>query len=240
LHFGGAEVLARRFALGLQSEFRPVFACLDDLGAIGKQLHDEGIPVHVIGRRPGFDFRCAWRLSRWFRSQKVDVIHAHQYAPFFYGSLARFAAGGIPVLFTEHGRDYPDYRRWKRVLANRFLFRRPDQVVAVGQQVRQALINNEGLSPHRIDVIYNGVDKGPFQDSDVRRARVRAELGYSDSDFVVIQVARLNRLKDHATAIKAVSQLRNSGRNIRLLLVGDEDQRTSLPILSGPLVSRSK
>jgi glycosyltransferase involved in cell wall biosynthesis len=239
LHYGGAELLARRFAVGLQSEFRPVFACLDALGPLGEEVREAGVPVCVLRRRPGFDLRCAWRLSRWLRRQKVDLVHAHQYAPFFYSSLARWTARGIPVLFTEHGRDFPDFRRWKRVLANRFLLRRNDHVVAVGQHVRQALIDNEGLPPDRIDVIYNGVDPKPFELPPSERNAMRTKLGYSDKDFVIIQVARLNRLKDHATAIRAVAQLIESHRNARLLLVGDGEEREALEALVDSLGLRA-
>jgi glycosyltransferase involved in cell wall biosynthesis len=142
-------------------------------------------------------------------------------------------------LFTEHGRDYPDYRRWKRVLSNRFLLHRDDHVVAVGRHVRQALIDNEGLPAERIEVIYNGVSQAPFERSPADRALVRSELGYSDGDLLIIQVARLNRLKDHATAIRSIARLRNSHSNVRLLLVGDGEERAALEALVNELDMRA-
>jgi sugar transferase (PEP-CTERM/EpsH1 system associated) len=228
LHYGGAEVLARRFAEGLRSEFRPVFACLDDLGPLGERLRGHGVPVCVLDRRPGFDVRCVWRLARWLREQHVDLVHAHQYAPFFYSSLARWTAGRIPVLFTEHGRDYPDHRRWKRVMANRVLLRRHDHVVAVGQDVRRALIDYEGLPQDRIEVIYNGVSAQPFASD---RAATRFALGYTDEHLIIIQVARLNRLKDHPTAIRAIADLAKCHPHVRLLLVGDGEEREPIEAL---------
>jgi glycosyltransferase involved in cell wall biosynthesis len=231
LHYGGAELLARRFAQESQSEFRPVFACLDDYGPLGEQMRQEGVPICVLDRRSGFDPRCVWRLGRWLRQERVELIQAHQYAPFFYSSLARWTARGIPVLFTEHGRDHPDYRRWKRVLANRILLGRSDQVVAVGEHVRQALIANEGLPPERVEVIYNGVDRGLFERPASEDAAVRAELGFAAEDSLIVQVARLHRLKDHATAIRAVARLRETRPNAHLLLIGDGEDRDSLTAL---------
>jgi glycosyltransferase involved in cell wall biosynthesis len=228
LEIGGAEMLARRFAVSLQSEFRPVFACLDSLGTLGMQLRAAGIPVCVLERRAGLDVRCAVRLERWLREERVDLVHAHQYTPFFYSSIARVMARRIPVLFTEHGRHHPDARHWKRVLANRFLLRPGDHVVAVGEHVRNALISNEGFPPKRVEVIYNGVDAGTFQDRYADRFAVRAELGYTKDQSIIIQVARLNRLKDHRTAIRAISELSGSHSNARLLLVGDGEERRSL------------
>jgi glycosyltransferase involved in cell wall biosynthesis len=228
LQFGGAEVLARQFALGMQSEFRPVFACLDELGPIGRQLQEDGVPVHVLERRPGIDPHCLLQLRSWFRDNRVSLIHAHQYTPFFYASLARLVSRQIPVLFTEHGRHYPDVRRRRRVWANRLLLRSRDRIVAVGQHVRNALIDNEGLPPQRIEVIYNGVDAAAFDMPRVARREVRGELGYTDQDSLVVQVARLNPLKDHGTAIRAMSIIAKSFPNAHLLLVGDGEERRSL------------
>src|SRR5580704_2102906 len=84
LHVGGAEVLAARLARRLRDRCRFVFACLEERGTLGEELQQEGFPVEVLGRQPGLDLRCAWRLGRWLRRQRVDVLHAHQYTPFFY------------------------------------------------------------------------------------------------------------------------------------------------------------
>src|SRR5438067_9821303 len=139
LWVGGAEVLAARLARQLGDRFRFVFVCLDELGTLGQELRAEGFPVEVLQRRAGLDWRCSLRLARFLRRERVDLVHAHQYTPFFYSLMARFLYRRPAVLFTEHGRHYPDYPRRKRMLANRFLLQRRDRVVGVGEAVRQAL-----------------------------------------------------------------------------------------------------
>jgi hypothetical protein len=84
LTIGGAEVLAAELARRLADRYRFVFACLDDLGLLGEQLRREGFLVEVLGRKSGFDVRCVRRLAEFARAQHVDLIHAHQYTPFFY------------------------------------------------------------------------------------------------------------------------------------------------------------
>src|SRR5947209_3520073 len=124
LQVGGAEMLAARLARRLRGRCRFVFACLDGLGTLGEQLRGEGFPVEVVGRRSGLDYRCALRLAKVFRRESVDLVHAHQYTPFFYTLLARLLCRRPPVLFTEHGRHYPDYPRPKRMVVNRLLLER--------------------------------------------------------------------------------------------------------------------
>ena len=235
LHVGGGEVLARAFALENKDEFRPVFAVLDDLGGLGRELRDAGHTVKVIGRRAGFDLLCALRLGRFFREQRVSLIHAHQYGPLCYSALARLPSARLPILFTEHGRDFPDYRRWKRVLANRLLLGRRDRFVAVGRFVRQALIEYEGLPADRVEVIYNGSDLSAYDPRRPLRAAVRAELGLDSSALVVMQVARLNRLKDHPTAICAMELLRATTPGATLVIVGDGEERPALERLINAL-----
>lgn len=67
LQVGGAEVLAARIARRLRERFRFVFACLEERGTLGEELLREGFPVEVLGRRPGLDLRCAWRLGHLLR-----------------------------------------------------------------------------------------------------------------------------------------------------------------------------
>jgi len=228
LHVGGAEILAAEYARRSRPEFRVVFACLDDLGQLGAKLRDEGFTVEVLGRRPGFDLRCARRLAKFLNEHDVDLVHAHQYGPFVYSSLSRLFRFGTRVLFLEHGRDYPDYPRPKRKWANRVLLRRNDRVVAVGECVRQALVDNEGLRASRIEVVYNGVDLRRYDPGRSARAAVRAELGVAPDQTLIMQVARLNRLKDHGTALRALKRLIARHPQAKLVLVGDGEERPAI------------
>lgn len=227
LNVGGAEILASQYAERSADVARTIFVCLEELGDLGQRLRDRGAEIQVFSRRPGFDYQLTRDLGEFFRSRGVDIIHAQQYTPFFYAALSRLPRGGPPILFTEHGRTFPDFRRPKRVLANRFLLRAQDRVVAVGNQVKQSLVANEGIAANRIEVIYNGIDVEAFQrDVEVRTA-TRRELGIVDSDIAVMQVARLNHLKDHLTAVRAWQRLKPH-RSIRLFFIGDGEEREAI------------
>lgn len=235
LQVGGAEVLAARLAWQLRDRYRFLFICLDELGTLGEELRGEGFSVSVLDRRPGLDWRCLRRLNEIICRERVDLVHAHQYAPFFYSASSRLLGSRPPVLFSEHGRAHPDYPRWKRILANRALLHKRDRVVAVGEAVRQALIRNEGIAPGRVEVIYNGI---PLERFDLRlsaseRAAVRTEIGLNSDDLVLIQVARLDYLKDHATAIRTLERLVSSRGDARLVLVGEGPERQTIEKLVG-------
>ena len=227
LAVGGAEVLAARLARQLTDRYRFIFACLDDLGTLGSELRAAGFQIELLSRRPGFDLACAKRLRQLVKSEHVDLLHAHQYTPFSYAVMSGLVRRRPPVLFTEHGRWFPDLRRPKRVAFNRLFLRRRDQVVAVGQSVRRALIENEGIPGRRIEVIYNGVDFSPF-DRPADKSAVRRELGLRDNDFVLMQVARLDALKDHLTAVRTLERLVRVRPETRLVLVGEGPEQAAI------------
>lgn len=221
LNIGGAEVLAARLARKLSDRFEFIFACLDDCGPLGEQLQSEGFHLEFLARKPGLDLGCAWRLSQLCRRWNVDVVHAHQYTPFTYAMLSGIRPLRPPVLFTEHGRPFPDVPRQKRIIFNRLMLRRRDRVVGVGEAVRQALIRNEGMPVARVTVIYNGVDLESIAAVEAQRDQVRQEFDLAPSDFVLMQVARLDVLKDHATAIRTLHHLVKQCPEVRLVLVGE-------------------
>ncbi len=221
LHVGGAEVLAARLARRLRDRYRFLFVCLDELGSLGEELRAEGFPVHVLGRRPGLDWRLALRLAGLLRRQRVGVIHAHQYTPFFYAAAARVAGPRAPILFTEHGRHFPDCPSRKRLAANRLLLGRGDRVVGVGRAVCEALVRNEGIPAARVGLVYNGIDLDRFASASPGRAAVRRELGLGAGDLVILQVARLDYLKDHATAVRTLRRVVRRRPEAHLVLVGE-------------------
>jgi len=237
MYLAGAEVLAADIARRLKDRYRFVFLCLDEIGPLGVQLIEEGFDVIDLERRPGIDWMVSKRIRRAQRQYGIDLYHAHQYTPFFYAAASRRLNTRPRVLFTEHGRHYPDYRRPKRVLANRFLVRRCDRVSAVGHFVKQALVNHEGIAPGRIEVIHNGIDPQKFSDArnEQDRLAVRAELGIGPQQTMVLQVARFHPVKDHATAIQAMAWVVQQVPQAVLVLAGDGERMAEMANLVGDL-----
>ena len=240
LTVGGAERLALRMGEHLPvDEFRVSYLCLDELGTWGAELQRAGGAVHLLNRQPGFDWRCARRLAALLRRERIDLVHAHQYTPFFYALAARHLHARPPILFTEHGRWFPDFPRPKRMLFNRALLGRRDRVVGVGEAVRRALVDNEGIPAARVGVIYNGVDltpyRNPARDRVTIRQRVREDFGIPESALLLAQVARLDDLKDHATAVRAMARIVAAVPQALLLIVGDGPERIKIERLIADL-----
>ncbi|MCR9197889.1 MAG: glycosyltransferase [Planctomycetaceae bacterium] len=229
LGVGGAEMLVDVMVRRLNPDYRCVIAVLDEIGELGERLRADGFTVEHLQRQPGIDRGCAKRLDAFARREHVSLLHAHQYTPFFQSMLSRGLTGTRPVLLTEHGRHVPDLPSRKRSLVNRLLLRKQDRLIGCGAAVRQALIDNEGLPAQRVDVIYNGVDLNAFSQAAAHaRTRIRREFGFKDDDFVAVQVARLHKLKDHQTALETIEVARRTHPNVRLLIVGEGEERAAI------------
>lgn len=109
LNVGGAELLARQFAEVARERYDFEFVCLDTAGDMARELSAYGYRVEVIGRRPGFDLACVWRLTQVLRGRRVELVHAHQYAPFFYATLSRCMS-----LRPIHPQDHSPVREFQR------------------------------------------------------------------------------------------------------------------------------
>ncbi len=233
LQVAGAEMLVAETIRRLGGAIAPTVFCLDSVGPLGDRLRAEGTEVVCLGRRPGRDWRVAWRLARALRQRGVEVVHAHQYTPFFYAALARPLVGGrIRVMFTEHGRHYPDVVSPLRRAANRLVLSHAAAAVnAVCEFSARALRENDGFSGHQVDVIENGIDVDRYATAGDRDA-LRRRLGLDPRRRYVACVARLHPVKDQATLLRAFAVIAATRADVDLLLAGDGPERGALQDLA--------
>ena len=229
MQVAGAEMLVRETIRRLGRRLEPVVLCLDAVGELGQALRGEGVPVVALERRPGLDAGLPWRLAREARRRRLELLHAHQYTPFFYSALAKtLLAGRIRLVLTEHGRHFPDAVSGKRRLANRlFLARMADAVNACCSFSARALVENDGFRASRVDVVPNGVDTARFQ-AVADPASSRPALGLDPGRRLVATIARFHPVKDHRTLLEAFAQLADRRADVDLLLVGDGPLRPAL------------
>src|SRR5215831_18575172 len=221
---GGTERLVIDLAQRSASFVDTAVCCLDEPGAWAGELARCGVPIVVLGRRPGFRPTLGLRIARVAAAHRADVIHCHQYTPFVYGAIAALGRE-VTLVFTEHGRLSSGPPSNKRRLANRVLGRLPSRVCAVSHDLRRHLVA-EGFQSDRVKVVYNGIDPGAPPTPAVRET-ARALLGVLPNQFVIGTVGRLDPVKDLRTLIEAFAIVRATA-NSHLVIVGDGPERQAL------------
>lgn len=229
MQVAGAEVLVHETIRRLGHRIVPHVYCLDAIGQLGHQLIQSGVPVVSFDRQPGLDRAMFGRIATALKADAIDVIHAHQYTPFFYSAIAaRLAGTGARVVFTEHGRHFPDVVSWKRRWTNRLVLRHfADAITAVCDFSARALVEKDGFPAGSITTIPNGIDFSRYRDVEERGA-IRQRLGLQADRRYVTIVARFHPVKDHATLLRAFSLVARQLSDVDLLLVGDGPERGNL------------
>jgi glycosyltransferase involved in cell wall biosynthesis len=211
----------------------PTIFCLDAIGPLGTALLAEGIDVVSLERRPGLDWRTGQRLAHEVRARRIEVMHAHQYTPFFYTALARIAAPRQPVhvIFTEHGRHYPDVVSPRRRLINKWILDRfADEITGVCAFSTDSLARVDGFSTGHMSVVHNGVDHLRYQHL-LSAAEARKAAGLEPGRRYVLCAARFHPVKDHPTLIKGFADVAHALDDVDLLLAGDGPERGAIETL---------
>jgi len=123
----------------------------------------------------------------------------------------------------------PTYRR-----QSRHYCRFADEVTVVHPSMKSFFLSELAVPAERLHYIPNGVRLQA--ENPLERAQVRRTLGIPDTDFLWIFAGRLAEVKDLPTLIRAFAIARGkSQQKLRLMLVGDGDQRSHLEQLSREL-----
>lgn len=240
MQVAGAEVLVIETIRRLAGRIEPTVVCLDAIGPLGERLLTEGGDVACLDRRPGRDPRVVWRMGTLLRRRGIEVVHAHQYTPYFYACLGVLAArrpGLRPprLILTEHGRHYPDLVSPARRAANSLVFARLAAAInAVSAFSAESLRRVDGFATRPIEVIENGIDLERYEVTRNRRV-MRERLGLDPERLYIANVARLHPIKDQAMLLGAFAEVATTRPDVDLLLVGDGDLRRPLGRLAEEL-----
>ena len=221
LNPGGAEKLAVDMALELKKEFQISVICLDEIGAWGDILRNKQIPVISLYREQGIDISIPYLIAKNTRKFQTNIIHAHQTTPWFYSALSRIFNPKPYLLFEEHGRFYPEIKNKKKILFNKLVINRlTHRVVAVSNDIKNRLIEYEGVPENKIKIIYNGIKIRDI-DTTYLKKTARQKLNLNKNDFVVGSVGRLDPIKNFPMLIKGVKLAKNQISNLKCVIIGD-------------------
>jgi GT2 family glycosyltransferase/glycosyltransferase involved in cell wall biosynthesis len=94
--------------------------------------------------------------------------------------------------------------------------------VAVSEQVKQYSVCRLGVPEEKCVVIPNGIDTSEFEgvsSTDIRSS-LRGQFGFTDDDFVFIDVGAINHQKNHLGTLRAFSETLKACPNAKLVILG--------------------
>ena len=157
-----------------------------------------------------------FELCRIIRNEKPQIIHTHAAA------TARVAAKlcGCKTVNTRHCANEASDRipPYKRAATKLFDLLFTDATIATAHYVKSVL-TCEGIPERKICVIINGSRPITLL-SEQKKLEIRRRMGYSEDDFLVGIIARLERGKGQETLIEAAKICQKSSPQIKFLIVG--------------------
>lgn len=239
MRIGGTEMVIKNIIEGSDSNrfCMSIFCIEDTLGPWGVDLQSKGIEVNSYSRKPGFDWGLIRRLREAIAKQNIHIVHCHQYSPWVYGAIASSLLG-VKVIFTEHGRFYPDSTNFKRRLVNPLILKLTDAVTAISNSTRLALNEFEFINLQKVKVIYNGI--APLKSSPMASRKLKKSLGILENEQVIGTISRFDPIKNHKMLLSAFHLLIQKNERVKLLIVGDGEERANIESLIRTLGLKSK
>jgi glycosyltransferase involved in cell wall biosynthesis len=233
---GGAERVIVNLAQGMTERRLPVDVVV--AAAEGPLVAQLPPKARLIDLRAGRVLRSLGPLAGYLRRERPRAIvssmgHANLVALW----AARLAPGRTPVLATVHNtmsRSTPQQGLmaglWPHLL--RTFYPWSSAIVAVSRGAADDLARTSGIPRDRIEVVYNPVITPEL----LAQARRRPEHPWfaDGAPPVVVAVGRLTRQKDFPTLVRAFAEVRR-GRSLRLLILGEGEERPTLEALAREL-----
>ena len=230
LEIGGTETQAVELALRLDpARYAVTLGCLQMRGPLLAKL--EGSQVSVMEWNAGGGvlsprgIYLILRLARFLRRGRFDVVHAHDlWSNLMAIPAARLAR--VPVIISSR-RDL-SHLAWYTPRRRKFLRHLQSLSTAVlvnSGQISEQLAHEDGFRPEFIRVVHNGIDLDRF--SRLVPERGRLFPGLENCTLIVCTGNMHSDVKGHPTLIEAARRICARFPQVRFVLIGDGEKRSS-------------
>ena len=214
LHCGGAEKLVVDLTNELSARGNEcAIVTLFDLETLDvfKSLVNDGIKIHSLGKRFGFDLKCLYHLYKYINAEKPDIVHAHT-GGVTYLILAALLYRKAKYFATIHSDAKVEAGSGLHKIIRKVLFRfKVVTPVTISEESERSFKEFYGRAGN---LIPNGCSK--YSKTDI------VDYGNfrKDIDFLFIHVGSIQPSKNQLTLVRVLSRLLKEGQRVRLLFLG--------------------
>lgn len=199
-----------------KQRFEPMICCMHDRGAFFEVVRQSGIPVHISPYTADMSSRLkglrqVWRIARFFRKLRPDIIHSFHYAPDYSEALAVKLAG-IKWVYTKKNMN------WGGASKNGWRLRSwlADGIIAQNTD----MMRNFFPGWEKVALIPRGVDVEEFSPG-TTPDDIQKRLDLAPGDRLILCVANLVPVKGVEVLLEAFEKITTAFPNVKLAIVGD-------------------
>ena len=238
---GGAETLVKDYALLIDSkQFEVQVVVLDHhYDSLNEKLLEENnikttyLGEVLYGERTDLNLlqKIKKRLYRYYylrklvMQEKPDIIHVHLVLDKYLHFLP-IKKQNIALIYTVHNvvenyfcKDKKNKRKYKEYKECQRLIDKYDMtLIALHDFMNRQL--RDFFHTDKVVTVNNGVQVEKFSRKLFNREKIRSDLGFELSDFVVGNIGRMHPQKNHDLILDIFMKVLETKNNAKLLLVG--------------------
>ncbi len=203
-------------------------------GPNGGWLTERGVRVYPVTIRrsisPFSDIIALWKMFRYFRRNKIQIVHTHTPKCSLLGQLAAKLAGVPVIINTIHGFYFHEHMKpWTRrfyIMMEWIAARCSTMILCQNPEDIETAVRLNICKCDNIELLGNGVDLSKFDSKRFNgtfRTAKRCEIGVPKNAIVVGIVGRLVREKGYLELAEAMKKILHTHKDVWLLAIGPEE-----------------
>lgn len=225
---GGMERVICAVINGTAKSYTHEILVLHDDCAARKWIHQESMQISCLHKSNDYQ-KFIKRLFRSIKDIRPDVMMTYCWGgtdAIWVGRLL----GITRIIHNEHGFNMDEARTTslRRNLMRALLYRMAHKVVVVSQALKKDMVTSMHIDADHVQFIANGIDAKVFVIDPCERNKARESLGFTEENFVIGYVGRLDPVKNFDLMIETLRICLCEDNNVRMLIVGDGQERARI------------
>lgn len=179
---------------------------------------------------PLSDLVALWKMYRYFKREKITIVHTHTPKCSLLGQLAAKLAAVPIIVNTIHGfyfhENMKPISRWFYIAMEWIAARCSTAILSQNPEDIETAVKLGICKRSKIKLLGNGVDLAKFDpdrfEADFKR-RKRAQIGIDDDAIIVGIIGRLVKEKGYLELFKAMRNVTTTNQKVRLIIIGSEE-----------------
>lgn len=224
LPMGGAE----KFLISIINEFKklggePLLILLSDESVLINELDNDVKTIKLI-KKHRFDISITNKIKNEIVSRNIKKVFCINTYAYFLTKISFSKKDDVSFFLSPHTtKPFSFYNYLQNIVYTKFV-RGKDQIIYLCKnqktyyEIKYKINKKIGL------VVYNGIDTQKYNPENYEQNKnilIRKEIGIEMNEKVILMVARVEKEKNHQSAIESLAVLhRKWGKKYHLLIVG--------------------
>ncbi|HGE69618.1 TPA: glycosyltransferase family 1 protein [Candidatus Poribacteria bacterium] len=254
LNIGGASINSILLTSGLdKGRFESILVTgiigegEGDMSYLAEQYGVNPIIIPELGREISWknDFTTLWKLIRFIKKEKPDIVHTHTAKAGTLGRISAILAGVPCKVHTFHGHVLHSYfgpiKTKFFIFVERILAKFTDKIIVISPlQFKELCYDIKIAKPNKFAIIPLGFDLTQFLNAEIHKGELRRELNIPEDILLVGIVGRLTAIKNHVMFLKSAKKVSERIANVKFVIVGGGELESEMRELAISLEIQDK